>query len=112
MSIQDHRQTIRSICFELGIKYDDKFANGNTMIDEEKLLRERVKQLQNEKIKRLDEHKILASRENDLCERLDEKKTFIKSIVPTENEIEALKCHIKELEKLQVSKIRLELLSK
>ena len=102
-NIQDHRQNIRSLCIELGNKLDEKYATGCTMLDEEKLLRDRVKQLQNEKTKRLDEFKQFSAKENSLCELLKQKKTNIKSSVPTESEIDALKTYIKELEKIKVS---------
>lgn len=102
VKIKENRLNIRTICIELGNKNDEKFATGVSMLDEEKLLRERLSKLQQEKTKRLEEYKQYSSIESTLCERLKQKKTSIKTSVPTESEIEALKSYIKELEKMKV----------
>ena len=72
------------------------------MLDEEKMLRDRFKQLQNEKKIRLEQFNGLSSKECELCEQLKLKETDIKSSVPTESELELLKNRIKELELLKV----------
>ena len=102
-SIIDNRLNIRTLCIELGNKFDDKFATGMSMLDEEKILRDRYKQLQEEKKTRLDEYEKLSKTESALCEQLKQKKTIIKTSVPTEVEIESLKIYVRDLDKLKVS---------
>ena len=102
-SIIDNRLNIRTLCIELGNKFDDKFATGMSMLDEEKILRDRYKQLQEEKKTRLDEYEKLSKTESALCEQLKQKKTIIKTSVPNEVEIESLKIYVRDLDKLKVS---------
>ncbi len=101
-SILEHRQSIKTLCYELCVKFDEKYASNQTMMDEEKMLRDKLKQLQIDKNKRVDEFKLISKQENELCTLLDMKRMDIKSVVPTETEMNALKSHIKELEKTKV----------
>ena len=101
-AINDNRLNIRTLCNELSIKNDDKLGTELSMLDEEKLLRDKFKQLQLEKNTRLDEYEKFSELESALCDKLKQKKTTINRSVPTEAEIESLKSSVKDLEKLKV----------
>ena len=102
-NIKEHRASVRTMCHELCLKYDEKWScDGHSMLDDEKKLREKVKQLQEEKKRRLDEYNILSTQEHELCVILKGKQIEIKSTVPTESEMDALRQHIKELGKIKV----------
>jgi hypothetical protein len=103
-SIEQNKLQIKEMCIELHLKYDDlKVFNQTqklTILEEDELLRVEHKRLQEQKKKRLDQFKQLSKIEGELCSKLGMKKLDIRSIVPTEQELNNLDKHIKELEKV------------
>ncbi len=102
-NIDQHRQNLKTLCHELCVQFDDKFATNCTMMDEEKALRDKLKDLQFEKNKRVEECNRVSKIEAELCELLDAKPMTIISAVPKESEMNALKAYVKKLEKMRVS---------
>ena len=103
-SIEQNKLQIKEMCIELHLKYDElKVFNQKqklTILEEDELLRVEHKKLQEQKKKRLDQFKQLSKIENELCSKLGMRKLDIRSIVPTEQELNNLDRHIKDLDKV------------
>lgn len=103
-SIKTNRFTIRNLCIDLNLKYDDDYAKGKTMLEEDKMLSDLKKQYQSIKTERLEHLKELVYKEHQLCEQLKTRETIIKSKVPSDTELDGLKSRIKELEELLIKR--------
>jgi hypothetical protein len=105
-SIDEQHADIKDICMEMHLKYEELPAIKQikqqmpSILLQDEMLRNELKRLSEHKNKRLEALKKLTKAEAELCSKLGLKKSEIRSIVPSEAELNSLDKRIKDLDML------------
>lgn len=104
--IEEKLKKLKLVCLELHVECTEAMQGTKlSKIDQDELLKSELAKLEAEKSRRVEEASLLLTKERELCEKLDFKRSVL-PVVPSESEMNQLKNRIKELEKIRAERMR------